>query len=100
MAHSRSSQSVFTPAPKKRGIHNAHNPVASSVARERERPLKLVPNRNEMFGRLSEADKKLVMKDGRSINHKQKVELMEKYGWYEEGMHPDSTTFGPDGNKQ
>ena len=40
------------------------------------------------------------MKDGGRMTDKQKVKLMEKYGWYTKGMHPDSTTFGPDGNKQ
>ena len=86
------------PKPKKRGIHNEFKPVASSVPRER--PLTLVPNRNEMFGQLSDADKKLLMEGGGGMNDKQRVQLMEKYNWYLEGMHPDSTTFGADGKKQ
>ena len=52
-----------------------------------------------MLASFSEADQALVMAGG-SRNDKQRVELMAKYGWYNVGMHPDSTTFGADGKKQ
>ena len=52
-----------------------------------------------MFGRLSKADQDLLEKDGGRMTDKQKVKLMKKYGWYAEGMHPDSTTFHANGTK-
>ena len=63
------------------------------------RVLTPVPGRKEMFGRLSKADQDLLMKDGGRMTDKQKVKLMEKYGWFKEGMHPDSTTFDANGTK-
>jgi len=94
-----SSLSIPNPVygkPKKRGIHNALNPVASSVPRER--PLKMMKNQGQMIATFSKADQELVKEGGGRINDKQRIEMSAKYGWYAEGMHPDSTTFGPDGN--
>ena len=61
------------------------------------RVLTPVPGRKEMFGGLSKADQDLLMKDGGRMTDKQKVKLMEKYGWYAKGMHPDKITFHANG---
>jgi len=82
---------------KKGGIHNALKSVAPSVPRARV--LTPTPERKKMFGRLSKTDQSLLTKNGGRMTDRQKVQLLEKYGWYTEGMHPDLTTFDADGNK-
>ena len=59
--------SIYTPAPKRGGIHNALKPVASSVPRER--PLKLMNvTQGEMMATFSKADQKLVREGGGRMN--------------------------------
>ena len=64
----------------------------------KKKPLKKMTNQGEMMATFSKADQELVKEGGGRMSDKQRVQLMKKNGWYAEGMHPDSTTFGPDGN--
>ena len=63
----------------------------------KKKPLKKMTNQGEMIATFSKADQARIMSGG--MNDKQKVDMSAKYGWYAEGMHPDSTTFDANGTK-
>ena len=89
-----SSLSIPTPVygkPKKRGIHNALNPVASSVPNQRQLEMLRdgdMGQQSRMMSLMSEEDKGQIMRGG--MSDKQRVELTAKYGFYEKGKHPDT----------
>jgi len=77
-------------APKKGGIHNALKPIARSL--QREKPLEMLRDgdksqQSRMMSLMSDEDKAI---NPRTLNDKQRVELAAKYGYYENGKHPDT----------
>ena len=71
--------------------------VVGLIYMSKKKPLKKMTNQGEMLATFSKADQARIRAGG--MNDKQKVDMSAKYGWYAEGMHPDSTKFHANGTK-